>query len=196
MKKIIGLTGKSGAGKGAVSRILKSMGAYTIDADVVARNVVEKGKPALLEIKNCFGEGVLLENGELNRKALARIVFNSGEELHKLNTITHKYITEEIVSEINSNDSDIFVIDAAALIESGIDKMCDKIICVTADESVRTKRIIERDSLSIEEAKDRISAQKEDSFYILKSDYNIQNNGAEDELVPKVQQIIEEVCSE
>ena len=127
MKKIIGITGGSGGGKGAVCNILKSLGAHIIDTDVTYKNTIKKGMPALCEIKAAFGDGVILPNGELDRKSLAKIVFNSPDMLHKLNTITHKYITEEINKEIEKTKEDIIIIDAPALFESGINNMC---LCV------------------------------------------------------------------
>ena len=196
MKKIIGITGPSGAGKSTVSMAFRDYGAHVIDTDLTARKIVEKGKPAYNEIREFFGEGVIEESSEINRKALAKIVFNSPEALHKLNTITHKYIEEEIEKEIKIAKEDIIVIDAPALFESGIDKMCDKVICVTADKKLRKERIILRDNLETGAAEERINAQKEDEFYITKSDCHIINNGDEKELIKRAKQIIKEVQSE
>ena len=94
MKKIIGITGPSGAGKSTVSAEFGKVGAHIIDADVVAREVVMPGKPALEEIKIEWPEAV--SEGVLDRKVMARIAFGSEAELHKLNSITHKYIISDI----------------------------------------------------------------------------------------------------
>ncbi|MBR4874468.1 MAG: dephospho-CoA kinase [Clostridia bacterium] len=196
MKKIIGITGPSGAGKSIVSKAFKDIGARVLDTDLTARKIVEIGKPAYNEIREFFGEDVIDERNEINRKALAKIVFNSPEALHKLNTITHKYIEEEIKEEIKNAKEYIIVIDAPALFESGIDKMCDKIICVTAEKNVRKIRIMSRDNLEETSAEERINAQKEDEFYITKSDYHIENNDNEDGLIKRAKQIIKEVQSE
>ncbi len=195
MKKIIGLTGGSGAGKGEVLKCFKSLGAYTIDTDITYKNTVKRGMPALLEIKDEFGDGVILENGELNRKALAKIVFNSDVKLHNLNEITHKYITEEIIKEIKDAKEKVVVIDAPALFESGIDKMCDKTVFVKADKKTRIERIMARDNLTETEAQERINAQKNDEFFIKACDFTIENNGKKDELKGKVEQILR-VCIE
>lgn len=193
--KIVGLTGPSGAGKSTVSALFRKHGAHTIDGDIVARRVVEKGKPALFEIEKTFGSGVICDDGTLNRAALAKIVFASPDELHKLNVITHKYITEEIKQEIKTTNCSVVVIDAAALIESGIDKMCDCLICVTAKKDVRIMRIMARDNLTEQSARERIDAQPDDEFYISHSDFHIENNSDSGMLSANAEQIIKDVCS-
>ncbi len=196
MKKIIGLTGGSGAGKSTVSKLFCSLGAHTVDGDVVARRVVEKGKPALIEITEVFGTGVLQPDGSLNRAALAKIVFSDPADLHKLNRITHKYISEEIMHEIERFEKTVFVIDAAALFESGLDAICDVTVCVTADEEIRLGRIMARDGLTKERAKARIQAQKSEAFYREKCDFEIRNNGDQAALSASVTEIMQGVCSE
>ncbi len=194
--KLIGLVGGSGAGKTTVSNVFLKHGAHVIDGDIVARKVVEKGKPALSEIEDAFGTGVLHSDGTLNRARLSEIVFRDENALHKLNTITHKYITEEIKKEIAESHASVVLIDAAALFESGIDALCDKVICVTANEEIRIKRIMARDGLTEKQAKDRIHAQKPDQFYIEKSDFHIVNDGSKEVLVKATEAILKEVCGE
>lgn len=196
MKTIIGLTGPSGAGKSTVSAMFSKRGAYVIDADCVARRVVEKGMPALSEITQAFGTGVLLQNGELNRKTLAKIVFSSPADLHKLNEITHKYIIAEIKREIEENSHAVFIIDAVALFESGLSAMCDRTVSVTAEKNVRIARIMARDGLTMEEATARIEAQQPDDFYISRSDFHVENNQEPDALLARVNQILKDVSSE
>lgn len=196
MKKIIGLTGPSGAGKSTVSKAFRAFGAHTVDADRTARVVVEKGKPALSEIRDAFGETVILPDGTLNRSALAEIVFHSPEELHKLNLITHKYIVEEIKNETEAAAENVVVIDAAVLFESGLDSLCDCVVCVTAERERRQKRIMLRDGLSEQQAQARIAAQNGNDFYISRSDFHIENNGNEAELLCLAEQIFKGVCSE
>lgn len=196
MKTIIGLTGPSGAGKSTVSAMFSKRGAHVIDADCVARRVVEKGMPALSEITQAFGTGVLLQNGELNRKALAKIVFSSPADLHKLNEITHKYIIAEIKREMEENSHAVFIIDAVALFESGLSAMCDRTVSVTAEKNVRIARIMARDGLTMEEATARIEAQQPDDFYISHSDFHVENNQEPDALLVAVNQILKDVSSE
>ncbi len=175
--KIVGITGGSGAGKTTITQLFKSYGAEVLDADVVAKQVVEPNCPALSEIKKEWPS--VVKDGVLNRKALAKIVFNDEAELHKLNSITHKYIIDEINKRIKNSKKGFFVIDAIALFESGLADLCDVTACVVADKETRIKRIMERDSLTELEACERINAQKDDSFYIQNTDYIIYNNGAE-----------------
>lgn len=176
---IIGLTGGSGSGKSTIAGLLKQRGYNIIDADKISRAVVEKGKPALREIVDEYGEGVLLENGELDRKKLGSIVFADRGELLKLNKITHKYITEIVKQQLKDSKSDISVIDAAALKESGIIDMCDHVIAVIADKDVRVKRIMKRDGVDEKSALARINAQEPDAKYIQYADFVINNSGDE-----------------
>lgn len=172
--KIIGITGGSGAGKTTVTKHFEKYGAEVVDADVLAREIVNTGMPALDEIKKEW-PGVVVD-GILNRRDLAKIVFNDDMELHKLNTITHKYIIDEINKRIRCSKKEIFVIDAIALFESGLAKLCDATICVIAEKNTRIKRIMERDGLTLKEAEERINAQKSDDFYKENADYVIYNN--------------------
>jgi len=186
--KILGITGGSGTGKSTVSRMLEEKGFYIIDADKVAREIVEVGMPALAEIKEYFGESVIKEDNSLDRRALAGIVFNDKNSLAKLNEITHKYITEEIDKRLSEFGGEWAVIDAPLLFESGIGDKCDLILSVVADYDVRKERIIKRDSLSQQQAEQRINAQKDKQFYIEKSDFVIENNGSEYELKREVEE--------
>ena len=192
---IIGITGGSGCGKTTVSQLLTKNGVDVIDCDLVARKIVEPDMPALDEIKNYFGTEYINNDGTLNRKKLASVVFNSSEKLLKLNEITHKYVKEYIDSYIEKSMADFVGIDAAALIESGIYKQCDYVISVLADKELRKERIMIRDSLSEDEASERINSQKNDEFYIEKSDYIVYNNGNKQEISTGVKEILDEIRS-
>lgn len=194
-KIILGLTGPSGAGKSTVAKLFAERDAHVVDCDVLARQIVEPGKPALLEIQDAFGVGVLNEDGTLNRGALASIVFQDAEALHKLNRITHKYIIKETETKIQNTKAQVVVIDAAALIESGINQTCHKVICVLAEKETRIKRIMMRDGLTREKATERIDAQPDDAFYRAASDFVIQNDENGEELSLVVSDILREVLS-
>ena len=176
--KIIGVTGGTGGGKTTATKIMESMGAYIVDADVVARDIVAPGKPALLEIA---AEWDVVQDGTLDRKALAKIVFTDEAQLHKLNAITHKYVIEEIKSQLANCKNDIFVIDAIALFESGLSDICDVTVAVIADCDIRCERIMARDGLTRDEAMMRINAQKSDSFYKERADFVVYSNDGVDE---------------
>lgn len=163
MARIIGLTGGIASGKTTVSNILRELGAIVIDADKIARKIVEKGKPALSEIKKHFGEEVLLENGKLDRKRLGNIVFNNAELLKKINEITHPYIIKEITNEINwhkeiYNDC-VIILDAALLIEQNLMYLVEEIWLVVTPKEMQLKRLIERENISMDGAEKRVNAQ-------------------------------------
>lgn len=191
---ILGITGPTGAGKTTVSKIFEENGIKVIDTDITAREITEPGKPALAELSECFGSGILYKDGSLNRKKLARIAFSNPDSLAQLNKITHYYISKEVNKIINSYQGDIIGIDGAVLIESKISKICTRILSVLADEEIRIKRIIKRDCISEDDAKLRISSQKNNSFYIENSDYIVYNNN-ENDLHKEIFDIITELRS-
>lgn len=180
---ILGLTGKTGAGKSMVCSLLKEKGCYIIDADKVAREILFPDSPVIEKLKETFGEDVVKYNGEVDRKILAQKAFSSREETEKLNAITHPVIREKILDEIETakiEEYEVCVIDAAALLESRIRNDCDYIAVVFAPLDIRLKRIIERDNMSVTDAKRRIDAQKDDEFYLRNADIIIINDGAQD----------------
>ncbi len=191
---VLGITGPTGAGKSTASKLLEAEGIKVIDTDILARLVVEPDKPALSEIAERFGKEILLESGELDRRSLAKIVFSDPAALADLNKITHKYISAETEAIISQYSGDIIGIDGAALIESGINKRCNKVLSVIADPEVRKKRIMERDLLSEAEAERRITAQKNNEFYIENSDYLVYNNDMES-LTQEINKIVNELRS-
>ncbi len=180
---VLGLTGKTGAGKSMVCSLLRERGCYIIDADKVAREILEVGSPVIEKLSEAFGKDVVKYNGEIDRKILAQKAFASREETEKLNAITHPAIRERIVDEIETakiEEYEVCVIDAAALLESDVRLDCKKVAVVFAPEDVRLKRIIERDNLSVTEAKRRMNAQMRDEFYLEKADIIIINDGVTD----------------
>ncbi len=172
-KKLVGITGGSGCGKSHLSMLLRERGIPVIDCDVVSREIMGKDTPCAKEVTEYFGEEIL-ENGEINRRKLGKIVFSDPKKLKKLNEITHKYILESIYNKMEKEESNVICTDGATLIESGID--CDIMVGILADKELRKKRIMERDGLTDEDARLRISAQKDDSFYIENCDFVIDNS--------------------
>lgn len=174
---LLGLTGKTGAGKSTVAQLLASYGAFIVDGDSVAREVLVTDKSVIPALCDAFGEDIIRAN-ELDRAELARRAFQSREGTEKLNSIMHPAITRRIDCLVNAAYSDGFVTavaDAAALIESGYAQLCDKLIVVTAPAELRLSRVMSRDGISEQDALVRINAQKGDSFYTEKADYIIRN---------------------
>lgn len=177
LKTVVGLTGQTGAGKSTVSKVFAENGFHIINADHTARKVMEKGSRCLAEVVNAFGTDILNNDGTLDRKAFAFIVFNDKSMLDKLNSITYPHITAEI-SEVIENTDGFILLDAPTLFESGADKLCDIIVSVTADPEIREKRIVKRDNLTHEQAVSRMKSQLDEDFFVSHSDFIIKNNGS------------------
>ena len=160
---LIGLTGGIASVKSLVAEELKRLGAHLIDADEIAREVVKRGLPAYNEIVKEFGEKILNPDKTINRKVLGNIVFSNTELRRRLERITHPKIRKKIdkyIKEIKGRNPDaIIVVDAALLIEAGLYKKMEKVIVVYADEKTQIERLMERDGFTMDEAKNRLSAQ-------------------------------------
>lgn len=177
---ITGLTGMSGAGKSTAARIFAESGFEVIDCDLVARTVVEKGRPALAEIAETFPEGVITPEGELDRRKLAGIVFSDREKLGRLNDLIYPYITYRIICEITAHAARggrLVMLDAPTLFESGADRLCDTVVSVVGDREHCMERIMKRDGLTPEQAEQRLSSQHGAEFYREHSEFCIENNG-------------------
>lgn len=179
---IIGLTGGSGTGKSSACEFFKKKGFLILDLDKVSRKVCQKGEKCLDEIVDFFGNDILNENGELIRRKLGDIVFSDKEKLEILNKITHKYLIEETRNFISANEDKNIVLDAAVLFEAGAQKLCTHTLCVLSSFENRLKRIIERDGISQESARNRILSQPDDDFYLSRCDAYVYNNSSVEEL--------------
>ncbi len=159
----VGLTGSIAVGKSFVCECFRELGCRVLDADETAREVVAPGTEGLLQIVREFGNGVLLPNGELDRKALGAIVFADEKKRNLLNSIVHPLVIESQDRRINTyekNDPEgVAIVDAALMIESGGYKRFDKIIVVWCEPAIQLSRLMTRDSLSETDAKMRIDAQ-------------------------------------
>ncbi len=176
--KIIGITGLTGAGKGTVAEIICENNGYHIDADLVARDVINNSKKVKELLQLEFGNEVLNPDGTTNRPVLAKKAFASSRATEKLNAITHPAITEkvkQIIDEKSNLGYSCIVVDAIALFESGEDTLCDFTIAVTAPQNIRLERIMNRDSISKERALERINAQKNESYFTEKADFVVKN---------------------
>ena len=191
--KVIGLCGGSGSGKGVVGSLFSAHGYIAIDTDKVYREITDNKSHCLDALVCEFGGTILTKNASLDRRKLAGIVFSDKEKLKKLNAITHKYILDEVRNIINTAKCEGYsgaLVDAPLLYESGFYKECDVVIAVIADKQVRISRIIERDSISREEAERRINSQLSDEILCTRVDYVIENNGALEEIKECVSNIV------
>ncbi len=178
---IIGLTGGIATGKSTVKKLFLEVGIPVIDCDLIARSVVEINEPAYLKIVETFGEEVILESGQLNRKKLADIIFNDEAKRAKLNSIVHPEVKKITVKEIKKYYQlgyKIVVIDVPLLFESGFDDLCDITVVVYAEEKVQYERLMKRDNLSYDQARVRIESQLSLSEKVKLADYVIDNSNS------------------
>ena len=166
---------------------------YIIDVDEVVKEMSMPGEIYFKEIVKEFGQDILLENGEIDKAKLANIIFTDSEKRETLNSLTFKYVVEEITKRVKLNKNKTVIIDAPLLIESKLNKMCDIVISVIADEDIKIKRICKRDNIDENTAKKRIEAQPKNDFYIKNSNYVIVNNGDYDlkEIIDSIKEMLE-----
>jgi len=159
---IIGLTGSIASGKSTISAMLKEKGFPIIDADLVARQVVEPGTVNLQEIERVFGHSVMNEDGTLNRDSLGQIIFHEPAKRKKLNDLMHPAIRSEMVrmrDELFERGQKTIIMDIPLLFESRLQHFVDKILVVSVTEEMQLNRLMKRNSLSKEEAETRIQSQ-------------------------------------
>ena len=174
--KLIGLTGQSGAGKSTAAELFEENGMTVINADALVAEIYESSPACLKSVAASFGADIINPDGTLNRKLLARRAFESKENTALLGAIVHPFVIAETLKILKTLSGTV-VFDAPQLFESNMDAVCDVIVSVTADEGVRAGRIIERDGLTREQARERISAQHSEEFFRSHSDYILENNG-------------------
>ena len=182
----VGLTGGIGCGKSTVSLLFEKWGAYILDADSVAKNILNHNETAQSEIIAEFGTDVLGRSGNIDKSKLARIAFQDENHQLRLNTIIHPYVFDEIDSNFNlilsTKKHEIFVVDAALIYESGADTHMDYVIVVTSHLKLRTQRVMERGGLTREEFLKRLELQWPDEDKVHMADFVIHNNSTEEEL--------------
>lgn len=179
----VGLTGGIGSGKSAVSELLAQYGAVVIDYDLLAREVVEPGRPALAAIAQRFGEDLITADGTLNRPGLGAIVFNDPESLRTLESITHPAIRALAVEREAAVAPDAIVVhDNALLIEMGHHTSMDAVVVVDVPQEVQIERLIANRGMSEAEARTRIGNQTSRESRTGVADFIIDNTGSLDEL--------------
>lgn len=193
MNFIIGLTGPTGSGKSSASKACLELGLKLVDCDKIARVAVEKDSDGLKAVVSAFGKDILNTDGTLNRKALAKIAFSSKEKTALLNDTIFPFIKELVLNETKQGK---ILLDAPTLFESGINEICFKTVAVLSDKQNRLERIIKRDSLTKEEALLRMSAGKDNDFYLKNADYIIYNNHSEDIFLSEFKHLISEILGE
>ncbi len=178
---IVGLTGGIGSGKSTVARFFAEAGVPVVDADQVARDVVEPGTEGLAEVVSAFGPEVLDATGRLDRAALGRIVFSDADARARLEAILHPRIAQASMArftELSSEGHPYVIYEAALLVENGTYRMMNALVVVTASEATQIERVRARDGLDEAEARARIAAQLPLAEKVRVADYVIENEGS------------------
>ena len=187
---VVGLAGRSGAGKSTVAGMFGARGAACLDVDGVAREIVRPGSPVLAEIERAFGGEYLLADGGLDRRKLGRKVFSDPAALELLNRITHPALVRKVsewIAELGASEDPppVAVIDAAVLFESGLAKLAHSAVVVVASEQVQAGRIAARDSIPLSDALARVRAQRpvdemvECADFVIRTDCSLEQTEAQ-----------------
>ncbi len=197
---VVGLTGGIASGKTEVDREFERLGAFVVDADAVARDVVEPGTPTFEAIVREFGKGILGDGGAIDRAALAEIVFADEEKRALLNSLTHPAVFQEMARRVAEYDAGragdsvaAVILDAALIVDAGVGGLFDMLIVVTADEESRVRRLVENRGMSEDEARGRIAAQVPETRRIEMASLRIANDGTIEELRERVSEVWREI---
>lgn len=190
---VIGLTGSIASGKSTVSGILRELGAIIIDADLIAREVVEPGSDTLGKIVQAFGTDIITATGHLDRKKLGSLIFQDQSLRTKLNEIIHPAIRQEMLQQRDAAiaaEKELIILDIPLLFESKLEHFVEKILVVYVPEEIQLQRLMERDRISYDEARLKINSQIPMSEKRDKGHAFIDNSGTIDETKQQVIKII------
>ena len=193
MSLVIGLTGGIASGKSTVSNMFRELGIPVIDADLISREVVERGEKAYKDIVDTFGEGILQKNGSLDRKALGAIVFSDETKRKQLNSIVHPAVRERLISRRDAlleKGTRCVVLDIPLLFESGLADYADKTLVVYVDSATQLERLMERDQSSENDARQRINSQMALSQKLKLADAVIDNNGTKENTIKQLDALL------
>jgi dephospho-CoA kinase len=191
--KIVGLTGGIGSGKSTVARLFGDLGVHWVDADDVAREVVEPGTPALAQIAEHFGEGILTAEGALDRGQLRSIVFQEPEERAWLESLLHPIIREELIRKLNPDDYQLpyVLLVSPLLLETDQHELVDRIVVIDVPKDVQIERTMARDTNSRDQVERIIAAQMPREQRAERADVIIDNNRPMDEVERQVRELHE-----
>ncbi|HFD6020043.1 TPA: dephospho-CoA kinase [Staphylococcus aureus] len=194
MPKVIGLTGGIASGKSTVSELLSVFGFKVVDADKAAREAVKKGSKGLAQVREVFGDEAIDENGEMNRRYMGDLVFNHPEKRLELNAIIHpivRDIMEEEKQEYLKQGYNV-IMDIPLLFENELENTVDEVWVVYTSESIQMDRLMQRNNLSLEDAKARVYSQISIDKKSRMADHVIDNLGDKLELKQKLERLLEE----
>ncbi|GBY64717.1 dephospho-CoA kinase [Staphylococcus aureus] len=194
MPKVIGLTGGIASGKSTVSELLSVFGFKVVDADKAAREAVKKGSKGLAQVREVFGDEAIDENGEMNRRYMGDLVFNHPEKRLELNAIIHpivRDIMEEEKQEYLKQGYNV-IMDIPLLFENELENTVDEVWVVYTSESIQMDRLMQRNNLSLEDAKARVYSQISIDKKSRMADHVIDNLGDKLELKQNLERLLEE----
>ncbi|MBZ8177177.1 dephospho-CoA kinase [Corynebacterium poyangense] len=194
----IGLTGGIGSGKSTMAALLSQHGLRVIDADAIAREIVEPGQPALTELVEHFGSEIIQSDGQLDRARLAQLAFSSPEETEVLNRITHPRIAQETQRRFDEAERDgetAIIYDMPLLVENGHYHDMDLNVVVEVDREERIRRLTTSRGLAKDDVKRRIAAQATDGERRAVADVIIDNNGSVEDLRPQIKKLLNRIAS-
>ena len=172
----IGLTGGIASGKSTVAELFADLGVAVIDTDLIAREVVQPGQPALIEIRNFLGDSVFNDDGTLNRSALRQLIFSNDAARAQLEAILHPLIQEETIQRINAASGSYVVIVVPLLADSPLREHIDRVLVVDCDEVTQIKRLLARDTETEDQARRILAAQASREQRLAIADDLIHNN--------------------
>jgi dephospho-CoA kinase len=186
--RVIGLTGGIGSGKSLAAQYFAELGAYVIDADQLSRDAIERGTAGFDEVVSIFGDSILL-NGEINRKALAELIFKDSDLKSKLQAVVHSFVKKKFESVVSSlKENEILVYEIPLLVETNAQDRFDLVVTVESEYENRVERLQLR-GMQISEIEARIAAQATRQEREEVSDFLIENNGSQDQLLRQVDNI-------
>ncbi|OUY06735.1 dephospho-CoA kinase [Acinetobacter populi] len=189
MGLVLGLTGGIGSGKSAASHWFEQQGIGIVDADIVAREIVQPGQPALQQIQHAFGDWVLLDNGELDRRALREHIFQQPQARKALEQITHPAIRASIIEQLQQADSPYAILVSPLLFETNQHKLTARTLLIDASEDIQIQRASQRDGQSIEQIKQIIAAQMSRADKQKRADDIVINDGHLEHLYQQLEKL-------
>jgi dephospho-CoA kinase len=177
-KFVIGLTGNIGSGKSEVRRMMETFGAFGIDADAIAHQVIANGEPAYDSVVREFGTAILTQDGEIDRSRLGQLVFSDPQALSRLEAIVHPQVRNKVDLLVRQATNPVIVIEAIKLIESGYPELCDAVWVVTTPEQIQIDRLVKYRRMSEAHARQRLAAQSLQEEKLKSANVVIRNEGS------------------
>lgn len=186
---VVGVTGGIGSGKTTVTRLFEQLGVVVVDADVIARHILDAGSPAMQAVAERYGDQALHQDGSLNRAWLRAHIFAHPAEKDWLNQLTHPLIRQHILQQLQAAQSAYVILSAPLLIENGLQQLCQRVLVVDVDEQTQRQRTSSRDQVSSAQVEAVMKAQASRQQRLAHATEVIDNHGSQADLLPRVKQL-------